>query len=348
MFNPISNQSSYYAPKAPTNKVPNSPTDNKPEKIVNKNNPMQSVVQTERISPQQAADNILQHVAQGISALRQAGGSEQAIAERLEQAKAGIEKGYKEAEEILKSMGLMTDELAQSIQQGRELVDKGVEALASNQPLPSKEVMQAESYSGEASMQLEMRTQEGDIVNINFNQINEYSSMQYASENNGMSRYASEMSAYSETSWQFSVQGDLNQQEVDALNKVIKGVQKLGAAFFSGDLSSALEQASQLGLGSTALASLSLNLQQNEQYQATSAYQTNKASALPDSLQGFAGRLAGFGEQLEDTFKAAQPLAEPQQVIKGLTEQMWQKEPETPSLLGFIDDFAEQFKTLLG
>lgn len=350
MFNHITNQpatnTGYYAPKTGANKALAANA----EKTINKNNGINNVVATERISPQQAADRILSHVTNGIEALRQSGASEQAINERLEQAKAGIEKGYAEAKEILEAMGLMTGELADSIKQGRELVDAGIAALENKQKPESAEnisAMQAEQYSGSASMQLELRTQEGDVVNISFSQIQEYANSQYAAKHEGTSAYAAQMSAYSETNWQFSVDGHLNEQELDALNKVVKDVQKLGAAFFSGDFASALEQASQLGVGSKQLASLSLNLKQTQQYTAVSGYQTDKKAALPEPLHDFAGRLAGFAEQMQDTFNDAKPLAEPNKLIKELTEKMWQQEPETPALLNLIDDFTEQFKTLL-
>lgn len=340
--NHLPNHSSHYAPKPLANKA----EANLGARESNQTEDAKSVdgiVKTEAISAEQAASNILNHVAKGLQALRQSGASEEQIQERLEQAKAGIEKGYAEAKDILKSMNLLTEELSNSIAKGRKLVDDGLAKLAGANVGVAKtpSSFESETYSSSASMELEMRTLEGDIVKISFEQNSEISN----SRSDSAGKSIQQFSAFNETGWQLSVEGELSEKELESLAKVIKGVQQLGSSFFSGDLSSAMDQASKLGMGANELASLSLSMQQTQTYQAVSAYQTDKKEALPDALQDFSGRLAGFADQVKQTFESAMPLAESNKLLKQLTEKMFQGEVNQPNLLKFMDAFEEQLKS---
>lgn len=333
---------SHYAPKSLANKA-EAKSGVHDANEVESYKPVDGIVKTEAISAEQAASNILNHVAKGLDALRQAGASEEKIQERLEQAKAGIEKGYAEAKDILKSMNLLTEELSNSIAKGRKLVDDGLASLAGNKVAKAgvDSSLESQAYTSSASMELEMRTLEGDIVKISFEQNSEFASSRSDSKGKSLQQF----SAFNETGWQLSVQGELSEKELESLAKVVKGVQQLGASFFSGDLSSAMDQASKLGMGANELASLSLSMQQTQTYKAVSAYQTDKKETLPDTLQDFSGRLANFADQVKQTFESAMPLAESNKLLKQLTEKMFQGEVNQPNLLKFMDAFEEQLKS---
>lgn len=349
MTNYISNyrpvNTNYYAPKAQANKAGTNWGAEDAQKSGGKT--VNGIVRTEPISAEKVASNILNHVAKGLDALRRSGASEEKIQERLEQAKAGIEKGYAEAKEILKSMGMLTEELSANIAKGRDLVNKGIEDLSKNKNIVTETVsaMQAQKYKGSASMQLEMRTLEGDIVKISFQQRSEAASSKTVGSNEDGKKSTQQFSALKETGWEISVNGHLSEKELESLSKVINGVQKLGASFFSGDLSSAMEQANKLGMGADQLASFSLSMQQTQTYQSVSAYESTKKSQLPDSLKDFSGHLANFADQVKQTFKDAQPLADSNKLLKQLTEKMWQGEQGQPALLKFMDAFSKQLKS---
>lgn len=349
MTNHISNygpvNANYYAPKAQSNKAGDNSEAEDAQKLGS--NAANGVVRTEPITAEKVASNILNHVAKGLDALRRSGASEEKIQERLEQAKAGIEKGYAEAKEILKSMGMLTEELSANIAKGRDLVNKGIEDLSKNKNIVTETVsaMQAQKYKGSASMQLEMKTKEGDIVKISFQQRSEVSSAKAVSSDKDGTKSVQQFSAFKETGWEISVNGHLSEKELESLSKVIKDVQKLGASFFSGDLSSAMKQAESLGMGANELASFSLSMQQIQTYQSVSAYESTKKSQLPESLQEFSGHLANFADQVKQTFKDAQPLADSDKLLKQLTDKMWQGEQDKPALLKFMDAFSEQLKS---
>jgi hypothetical protein len=76
---------------------------------------------------------MLDHVQRGLDQLRARGADDGRIAQRLEAAKEGIAKGYDQAEQQLKDMGLLNDELKAEIDQGRELINQGLDQMASGQ-----------------------------------------------------------------------------------------------------------------------------------------------------------------------------------------------------------------------
>src|SRR5690606_9913392 len=84
---------------------------------------------SERQSPEETARNILNHVQRGLNQLRVQGADPQRLEQRLQAARDGIEKGYAEATDMLKGMGLLDDDMKEQIAAGRSLIDDGLDTL---------------------------------------------------------------------------------------------------------------------------------------------------------------------------------------------------------------------------
>ena len=236
------------------------------------------VVVGERQSAESTAENILSHVQKGLDALKESGASQEQIDARLEAAKEGIATGYAQAREMLEGMGMMDDALAADIDRGETLVNEGISSMAagdipallasdetdtvSNTDAADSEVptssINTPTYSAAAmrtsnNMSLEVITQDGDRVTVDFSQRQGSLEMRAG----GLSVSAS---AFSEK-WDMEVRGNLDDGEVAALEELFADVQKLSETFFGGDLGAALEEAMSLGFDGNELASMSLNLQ---------------------------------------------------------------------------------------
>jgi len=115
--------------------------------------------------------------------------------------------------------------------------------------------------------------------------------------------------------WQVDVEGELDDDEVKALEKLFGQVQDLSDKFYAGDLAGAFDRAMALDMDGEQLASMSLRLTQTSVRQATDAYGSvagQGASATNTGLQDYA-------QGLLDALRSAGELAqEPRSMLKEL------------------------------
>ncbi len=132
-----------------------------------------------------------------------------------------------------------------------------------------------QSYASRTShlADIEVRTQEGDIVTISLNELSEnsQSELQGKQGNSSLSAY-SESSSYS-SSFSLSIEGDLNEDELKSINDLIKKMTKVSDKFFDGNIAGAFKHASKIGFNTEQIAGFSMDLNRERSVQAISAYQ---------------------------------------------------------------------------
>ncbi len=128
------------------------------------------------------------------------------------------------------------------------------------------------AYQYSESMSLQLTTREGDTVSIDFRQLyseyQSYRSEQAAEGGPSGVRYFESKEMMESTAFEeqfaFSVNGDLNEDELNAIFDVFEQVDKLANSFFDGDIEKALAQAVELEIDFGQLQSFQLNLTQTE------------------------------------------------------------------------------------
>lgn len=83
-------------------------------------------------SPKDVAATVLGFVENRLNSEKAAGASTERLSDLLSQARAGVEKGYAQAEKDIKGLGLMTDELAEEISKGFDQISLGLNDLEQN------------------------------------------------------------------------------------------------------------------------------------------------------------------------------------------------------------------------
>ena len=186
--------------------------------------------------------------------------------------------------------------------------------LASAQSLTS-------AYQYSQTMTMTLETREGDKVSVDFRQLYEqyssYSQFKQAEQGPSGVRYfesreALEMTAFEER-FAFSVEGDLNEDELAAIFDVFEQVDALANEFFNGNIEKAFEKALELNIDFGQLKSLDLNLEKSTtqvvsyQQAAMSQYQAVQGEraedygvdmgALPPYLQAWQDAIARLDEQ---------------------------------------------------
>lgn len=259
-------------------------------------------------TPEKVAGRILSFIEQRLQSEQAAGADTGKLQKLLDQARSGVEKGFAEARKILDGMGVLQGKVAsdiddtyQKIQDGFSDLNKRFNPDAALVEGSTKIAAYSERFAAKAeTFEMEVTTRDGDRLRISIAQAsaNWSQSGVVASSNgngNGSSVVASSQSGSLQIgAWQVSVEGELDDKERAALEKLFGQVQELSNKFYAGDLSGAFDRAMALEMDGEQLASMSLRLTQTTVRQATDAYSAvaqdggQAASAVNNSLIEYA------------------------------------------------------------
>lgn len=183
---------------------------------------------------------------------------------------------------------------------------------------------------------LTIKTREGDIVTLSSSRFSEFSSSEYNSKgkiqtDSGsalITQHTREITLTTGDQFSFSVQGDLNEQELADIEAIVKGVDGIVAQVAEGDMEEAVAQAMAMGNYSS-VSMYSADISYQRSYSMTE--ETRSVASGPLSAPGsdeslshrsenfqrsnpmdrFADRMARFLEKQEEKLlaKAQQPLA---------------------------------------
>lgn len=215
-----------------------------------------------------------------------------------------------------------------------------------------------QAYGYSQTMNLQLTTQEGDKVSVDFRQLYaQYQSYKEAAagqqEPSGVryfeSREAMEVTAFEER-FAFSVEGDLNEDELKAVFDVFEKVDKLANQFYDGNIENALQEAMKLELDFGQLQGMQLNMTQTQvmmsrQQQAAAAeYDQTPEKAtvaqLPEYLQEWQSAIESFDQWFEDAQGAWDDL------MAGVTAQRFPEQDSAKGWLGRVQEFHSQLSNM--
>jgi hypothetical protein len=270
-------------------------------------------------TPEKVAGRILGFIEQRLQSEAAAGADPAKLDKLLSQAREGVEKGFAEARKILDGMGVLKGQVAGDIDDTYKRIQDGLGDLdkrfGSAVPSASDKVAVAgysERFSALAeTFDLSITTRDGDRLRISVAQASaSWSQSSFAASGDGKSTSvaaSSQSGSMRIGGWQVSVEGELDADEIKALEKLFSQVQDLSDKFYAGDLAGAFDRAMALEMDSEQLASMSLRLTQTSVRQATDAYGAvagQGASAvnsdLQDYAQGLLDALRSAGELTRD------------------------------------------------
>jgi hypothetical protein len=304
--------------------------------------PKLEAIEFEPPSPKETADKILGFVENRIEHEAEQGASPERLGKLLEQAESGINKGFKQAEKQIEQLGLSSDELSGDIDQSRKLIDKGLNALqqtyiendsektpppqtsTSNEAsarntnntqktqvessplneIPKREISQTAGYSQfsalSESTSIEIETQDGDIVSFSLNQLQ--ASFKEGAYDSRASQYEG---SYSSGQYAYSVEGDLDENEIEALNDLMVQIEALSEQFFGGDFQGAFENALSLGFDGSEIAGFSLNMNITQVQQVSTYEQVSNMGPSDHHQNTQFAPLSNFANDLLETHKQA-------------------------------------------
>lgn len=272
-------------------------------------------------TPEKVAGRIIGFIEQRLQSEQAAGADPSKLQGLLEQARSGVEKGFAEARKILDGMGVLQGKVASDIDDTYQKIQDGFSALDKrfnpSTPASTGNVAVAaysERFAAKAeTFEMQVTTRDGDGLRISIAQASaNWSQSGAAASSDGKTSSlvaGSQSGSLQIGAWQVSVEGELDDEERGALEKLFSQVQDLSNKFYAGDMSGAFDRAMALEMDGEQLASMSLRLTQTTVRQATDAYSAvaqdggQAASAVNNSLIDYA-------QGLLEALRSANQLAE--------------------------------------
>lgn len=338
----------------------------------------------EPLTAEKVANNILGFIERRLQMDVADGATQEELKARLEAGLSGFQKGFAEASEKLEALSLLSPEVKTDIGKTYDLVIEGVDELrkkfieatdgvettptgnkgevTSNpetKPVAKLDVPDflpaAKSstlgygnyeYGRAREFSFELTTKEGDKVTIKATS-SEGFALEAAKGRSGGSLNASQSSS---ESFSLNIEGELNEEELGAINDLLGRVNDLAGQFFEGNLDVAFEQAVNLGYDDEQIGSFSLNLAQAEIQQVTQAYQNagparTADESKPDLLSDQLLPLGNFIRDLLDSLDRVSLFPEPEALLGNVAEKITGtgdiEEQQGKRLHNFIDRLFE-------
>lgn len=260
----------------------------------------------EKFDGEKVKEAVLSHVSKALAQARQRGVEEGEIQQLKQQALKGVEQGFGQALKDLDEMNQLSPKLTEKIDGTLQDIKKAIQDDDYSSLSDSQKLAKAEQEGGfvsqgyfrnNQSLNLMVRTRDGDQIQISLMQDRETMSQLRGDNQQLLGRWQLEQAG----ALQFSVTGNLSEQEKSALDDIINQVGSIANRFFNGELDSAFELAKDLDISGTELASLSLNLRETTSM--ASAYgEASGAKRLPQGLSP----LAQFVEQVLGSAKQSE------------------------------------------
>jgi len=281
------------------------------------------------------------------------------------QVRAGVEQGFNEARNVLADLGILTGDVKENIDATHGLVQQGLDRLQNPTPAPAADgdngvgastagaLFASVEKSQTTSIQIE--TREGDIVTIDiFKKASADTTAAVGMAGGDRAAYV-ERNVSASAGLSYSVQGDLNEDELKAIGKLLGRVDKVADRFFNGNINAAFKQANKLGFDTEQLASFSVDLQQSRTVQVAAAYGQTAPATVPTVADavGFISDLQGLLK--DDTANAlfADPLTAIGDLFKGVSAFKLEGNPihhleknADNALKNVVDELTGMFKGL--
>tara|TARA_B100000586_G_scaffold182559_1_gene133865 strand:+ start:134 stop:1378 length:1245 start_codon:yes stop_codon:yes gene_type:complete len=310
---------------------------------------------------EKVASNVLKFVGGVVRGAAKSGADEAQLTDLLGQARSGVAKGIALAEKDL--AGFMNPEITDGIRNSKEAIGEGIDNIEKEVLSPFRGTMEvgaslSAQYAQSQSGGLKITTKDGDEVEINFGQSRQYqysaserilSSATNNADTNGPAAPQNEVVTQRSLNVQFSeyrgisfsVQGELDDDELSAISDLVKQITDVSKSFFKGDLDTALDKALDLGYDENELAGFALKLNSREvvsekisAYKEVSDGDSSELKKYMRPIKEYMDELKSLNQLLDTTLKDGEGYKE---LVNGVINQM--KEVHVPDVLSAINRF---------
>ncbi len=207
--------------------------------------------------------------------------------------------------------------------------------------------LQNKVQSVQHSADIQIKTQEGDIVTINLHEAVKQSSSRFSAERGNESIDIYSASKSYQSSFSFSVEGDLSEQEQESLADLINKISKISEKFFKGNVQAAFNHAQKVGFDTEQIAGFSLDLNRQRSVQAIAAYQQTmqpEQTVNRDLLEQANAFLAESKNFLAEGLEQISVFPEPEKLFVDLSSSIGEMQRQIESAQNLYLDMIEHLK----
>jgi len=317
----------------------------------------------EPLTAERVAGNILGFIERRLTLDEAEGATAEQLESRLEAGLKGFKQGFAEAQEQLEALGMLNETVANDIGQTYDLVISGVESLREqflgtppnvdteprkddveeliDSPAKALGMRDAGAVSSSAydfaqknTFSFTLVTADGDKVKISAS-ASEAFVARYAESADGR-----EYGAAYESNQRFnlSVQGELDEDELKAINDLLGEVNDLAEDFFAGDVDKAFQAAVDIGYDASEISSFALRLTHTDVQRFSNAYRVDDNESLSNRLKP----VGQFAQQALEALKSIEALEQPDAFLRELLNAMSEhKGHENSRLADFVETLKE-------
>ncbi|MDN3639554.1 DUF5610 domain-containing protein [Simiduia curdlanivorans] len=314
-----------------------------------------SAVTSAPVTADRAAGNILLFIENQLKVDVANGDSKAQLQSRFDAGLKGFLQGFNEAKEQLSEMGLLSDALADDIGATYDKVMQGLGQLAEELGLdtsaiptpttPTEKPAQVDRFGvgniqrqagvvkAQKSFDFTVQTQEGDKVTIS-------ASSRFAAK--GVeSAQGSSLRVNQSQQFDLTINGDLNADEIAAINDLLSQVNDLSEQFFNGDLDAAFEAALDLGFDAEEIASFAVDLKYSvtQKVRTTYGQGANETSPLRAPMQPF----SQLADQVQSALESAKQFLNSNELLNSLLAERLEADQELKDVKGSMGNLHKLF-----
>jgi hypothetical protein len=290
---------------------------------------------------EEVARNVLNFVGSVIKKADADGANDEKLSSLFEQARYGVSKGIKLAEEELGETA--TDEVKEGIANSKASIFDGIQKLETrifNQTDITEALLGQASTNQKAELsEFSVRTRDGDEVQIRFGMRESTTQESFTTEND-----STQFNATYKQSINFSLEvtGELDDDELKAIGDLVAQADDVANTFYRGDIEKAYNQALDIGYDNKELASFALQLTKVESSQKIQKYgEVQQYSDVPSIDMKAPKAVAEYLNKVLDGLNQASETLGSQEdfksVINSLVNEL--KDVQVPDILSAINRF---------
>jgi len=290
--------------------------------------------------------NILGFVTDAISHAKDNGATKGELEQMLADAKKGIKEGLADASKELKQSGLLSDEIKHGIKETNHFLKDGLKSLSEdlfkvsdNPATKLTSYSEASHYNLTKDASFSFTTKEGDEVSISFNSDYLQQSASALKMTDSSLDFASSQKTSFQAAFSLTVNGDLNEDEQQAINELMGNLQNVSNTFFDGNLDEAFEKAKDISMDPTHLAAFSMDLTRTETVASIKEYQ----QIMPG--KELAEQFIPLNNELSNAYEQAKPFAI-EEHLSDLLSWVMPEQKESADLLEYSKAVFEQLGKL--
>jgi len=253
----------------------------------------------------------------------------------IEEVQNQVAASFANVEETLETLSALTEQVRSELQTIQEAVSTQLhQPLFEGSKSESVAMGAYEAFSAASRTSIEIMTQDGDMVTIDLARRTHIDST-YTSQYDGSGRQAGfEMGILKDQELHIRVQGDLDEEELKAIEEVVQNINRLTHDYALNGIEQGLDLSAQLEMNADQLAQVSFEHQTTAQYRAVSMYESmqnavqeepvsSETNARPQELLAVLSEFVQKVRTVIEDMKANTPFVEPRETAFQILEAMF-------------------------